>query len=272
MGESHKRFDHIHIYPTPCTGVRAFIERSKDSVASIKRGDSVSDRRSRNKRVVFVNKQTQKTAQRCDGIIECWTVTVRAFSAKARNGAMHKSWIASAQNVVAKPQALHDTWTEILQKNIGIIYQTQQGITSARALKIKANTSLPEVDRIKASLIRAKLVAAVWLFDLDNVGSEVCEKFPREWAGNYRAQIEYANIPKNRCHHSLPVCPTRCTLPKSSGPRCPTGADVRQINQYNKISLSKLALLSRTIGPRIFDAQSGADKCHTTFRAKKSII
>ena len=127
-------------------------------------------------------------------------VMIGAVLAEAGDAAVDQLGVDFLQHVIAQAQLLHGAGAEVLDEDIGLLYQILEDLLALGGLEIQGETALiaVEIDEVSAFPVKTRRIGAGIItlsgdFHLDDVGAHVREEHravrPRQNPG----QINYGN-------------------------------------------------------------------------------
>ena len=139
------------------------------------------------------------TAERLGHQVEGWLVAEAGFLTVARDRTDNQIRIDRVQRLDAKAQPVHHPRPEILHHGVAVSRQIEQDGSAARRARVQREAFLVPVDCQEvmafAALIGwdiACLIAAVDLFDLDDLGAQITQDHGAERPGQDPGQIQDA--------------------------------------------------------------------------------
>ncbi|MNI79133.1 hypothetical protein D3C73_1355670 [compost metagenome] len=120
--------------------------------------------------------------------------------AKAGNARVDQLGVVLLEGIEVDAQATGHAGAEVLHDDVGVTHQLIQAGQVRGRLEVHFDTALAAIDQAEinafAILERAQVAAVITVprhFELDDVGAEVRQHGGAVGAGQYAAQVQYAN-------------------------------------------------------------------------------
>ena len=126
---------------------------------------------------------------------------IAAAGIKRRHRAIDQARVETPQRRVVQPEALHHTGAEIFDHHVHRAHQLAHRLFARSIFKIERDAALVAVHAQKKHALaaqkrraeRAQLVAAMRLFDLDDVGAKVTQQHGAVGSGHHPREVEHTD-------------------------------------------------------------------------------
>ena len=134
--------------------------------------------------------------------VEAGAAAVRAGRAEAGDGAIDDGGVERADIVVGEAHAIDDTGSEVVDHHVGVFEHAAHNGETLLALEVEDDAALVAVEREErrrfafdeGRAVAPGVVAAVGLFDLDDVCAHVGEEHGAEGTRENLAEVDYLDV------------------------------------------------------------------------------